>query len=602
MPATANNLLFLCMAFCTHPLKCVHLILILSLPLLSNAQQRVKDFKFYEEIIDNSISEENIAIANAFIEAELKHPLFKEDSTQVYFFKSRKMEVNYYFDLGKLGLIDAKNNLKWAMEKNNATMIMDCYNFIGLFNFMLGKWTESVDCYKKGLSYLSLAQPLPYATSTAFHLQNNLAEVYLKKGELDSAMRYCQQALNGAIAENNSRMQALSKYQIGDVYREKGENIEADSLLQSAITIAHKNGFLDVTLICLGNLGKSKSQTLTQRSKYFEQGFQLLKSDTSINPFYRKDFLKNALKFYEQTNNYAAQTSVLKQMAAIEEKKKFKELNFLIHQYDEMIRESNKRIALEKSNLQKSKEVQRLIIIIAIISILVLTAALIIVYLTIKRKNTILSIRSAISRDLHDDLGSSLSSLNIYSNLLANKKLLPESKQQDVVSKINTITNDLLNDLHDIIWSLDKNKMQTSLEDILKSYAMNILSSKGIEVDISIEAPVEKLLTSPKARKNIMLVLKEIMNNCSKYSKAKKFYLSIFLQKKEIVLLAKDDGVGFVTDQSHQGNGLRNIQKRIKELNGKATVHSMLENGTTIELRIPQKNIQMKEYFTKSVR
>lgn len=589
------------MAFCIRTLIYVQITLIFSLPFFSSAQQRIKDFKFYEEKIDNNISEENIAIANAFIEAELQHPLFTKDSTQVYFFKSRKMEVNYYFDLGKLGLIDAKNNLKWAMEQNNAAMIMETYNFIGLFNYILGDWEASINSYKKGLSYVNDVKPLPYSYSKDFHLQNNLAESFLKSKQFDSAIKYCGLAYLGAKNAHNYRLQALSLYLSGEIYGEKKQYRETDSFLHDALYFAHKSNYVDVTLACLGSLGKSMSLSVSQRGSYIQQGLQLLKSDTSINPFYRKNFLKNALTFYEQTHNYAAQTRVLKQIASIEEKKKFKELNFLIRQYDKMIIESNKRVALEKSNLQKSKEVQRLIIIIAIISILVLTATLVIVYLTIKRKNTILSIRSTISRDLHDDLGSSLSSLNIYSNLLTNKKLLPESKQHDVISKINIITNDLLNDLHDIIWSLDKNKMQTSLEDILKSYAMNILSSKGIEVEISIENPVEKLLTSPKARKNIMLVLKEIMNNCSKYSKAKKFYLSIILQRKELVLLAKDDGVGFVTDQSNRGNGLKNIQKRIKELNGKATVHSMLENGTTIELRIPQKNIQMKEYFTKSV-
>jgi tetratricopeptide (TPR) repeat protein len=377
-----------------------------ALPVFLYAQkQQENTFGFYEENIDNNIGIGKIDIANALIEAEFRNALFTKDSAQAYFFKSRKMEVNYYYDLGKLGLIDAKKNLKWAMQKNNATMIMDCCNFIGLFNFMLGKLTKSIECYKKGLSYLRFAHPLPYTTSKAFHLQNNLAEAFLKNKEFDSAMKYCELALEGAIAEDYSRMQALSVYQIGDVYREKGMNTKADSLLQSAIIIAQKNGYTDVTLVCLGSLGQNQSLTLTQRGNYIDQGFQLLKQDSTINPFYTKDFLKHALHYFELTKNYAAQADVLRRITTIEDKKKTKELNYLIRQYDEVIAENEKRIALEKSNLQKSKEVQLLIIITAIVSILVLTAALIIVFLRVKRKNTILNIRSAISRDLHDDLG-----------------------------------------------------------------------------------------------------------------------------------------------------------------------------------------------------
>lgn len=588
------------MPLCMKRLCSILMLLYLQALCFPACAQAPDSFRYYNEQIDAHLTSGTIDSASALIETALRSRRYN-NTVESYFFKARKMEVDYYYDLGKLGLIDAKKNLNWALEKNNAAMIMDAYNFTGLFHFMLGNWIESIESFKKGLQYLHQVKRLPFLSSESYHLQNNLAESYLKLRQPDSALKYCTRALQSATAANDKRMVALSAYQMGNVYAEKNLYSQADSLFRLAINITGENDFTDVKLICFGCLGQSKALSVTQRDAYISQGFQLLQQDTAINPFYTKDFLKQALQYFILTKNYAAQANALQRIAAIEDRKKQKELDYLITQYDEVISENEKRIALEKSNLQKSKEVQRLIIITSLVSILVLISVLIIFFLRIKRKEAVLNIRSAISRDLHDDLGSSLSSLNIYSGLLQNTSLLSPQKQHDVIHKISTITKDLMNNLHDIIWSLDKNKQQTSLEDLLKSYAMNMLTNKSIQVEIQVLPQVENILTSPKARKNILMVVKEIMNNCSKYSHAGHFQLKMFLQKKMLHIITKDDGVGFEQDATHPGNGVKNIGRRIKELSGEVVIHSLKDEGTMIELRIPEKNVRMKEYFLKSV-
>lgn len=566
---------------------------------IAQAQSGNDSFNYYKQKIDDLLTEGSIDSDNYLIDKMQKTIAYPKSMMDTYFLKTRKMEVNYYYDLGKLGLIDAKKNLDWALHHGNADIVMDAYNFTGLFQFMLGKWNESIESYKKGLTFLNHISSLPYPVSESYHLQNNLAESYLKKGLPDSALKYCKLALQGAIAKNDKRMMALSAYQIANVLAEKKDYASSDSLLKNAINLARENKLYDVELVCLGSFGLDKKLTAAENASYVLQGFKLIETNPSINSFYKKDFYKQALTYYTQTANYKMQSDILRKLAIIEDKKKAKELDYLISQYDEVITENEKRIALEKSNLQKSKEVQRLIIITALVSILVLLAVLIIFFLRIKRKEAILNIRSAISRDLHDDLGSSLSSLNIYSNLLNNATVLPQEKQHDVTQKIATITKDLMNNLHDIIWSLDKNKQQTSLEDLLKSYAMNMLTNKNIQVFISIKPPVETSLTSPKARKNILMTIKEIMNNCSKYSFAKNFYLNIYLHKNTLHILAKDDGIGFETKNANTGNGLKNIQRRMKEINGTAQIQSLKNEGTEVQLLIPLQSIRMKEYFLK---
>jgi signal transduction histidine kinase len=565
----------------------------------SGVQGATDSFGYYSRTIDHYISEGLIDSANHYLEKAQRYPHQPRSTEQRFFLMSRRMELNYYYDLGKLGLVEATKNLDWALHYGSAAMIMDAYNFTGLFHFMLGNWAESIESYKEGLTYLSHSRPLSYETSRSYHLQNNLAESFLKTGQRDSALRYSEEAIAGAIENDNKRMTALSLYQKAGVLAQMSKGASSDSLLLVAMQMAQQEMLNDVELICLGSLALSPTLPPRQRQSYMDEGFLLLDAHNDINSFYAKDFYKQALQFYDSRSNYRLQSSILRKIAAIEDQKKAKELSYLISQYDEVISENEKRIALEKSNLQKSIDLQRLIIATSLASILVLIAALILFFLRIKRKEAVLTVRSAISRDLHDDLGSSLSSLNIYGNILSDTSALPIEKQKDVVQKITSITKDLMNNLHDIIWSLDKNKQQTSLEDLLKSYAMHMLTNNNIQVEIQVRPPVEVLLTSPKARKNILMVLKEIMNNCSKYSHASHFSLHIYTQKNTLYIIASDNGRGFDAMMSSLGNGLKNIQKRLSEINGTVYLTTAPGKGTRTEIHVATTNIRMKEYFFK---
>ncbi|HTN46216.1 MAG TPA: histidine kinase [Flavipsychrobacter sp.] len=565
----------------------------------SGVQGATDSFGYYTRTIDHYLSEGMIDSANHYLEKAQRYPHQQRSAEQRFFLMSRRMEVSYYYDLGKLGLVEATKNLDWALHHGTAAMIMDAYNFTGLFHFMLGNWQQSIGSYKEGLAYLNQAQSLSYETSRAYHLQNNLAESYLKTGHPDSALRYSEKAIAGAIKDRNKRMTALSLYQKAGVLAQMRDGASSDSLFIVVMQIAEQETLRDVALICLGSLALSPVLPAGQRQSYMDEGFRLLNAHNDINSFYAKDFYKQALQFYDSRSNYRLQSSILRKIAAIEDQKKAKELSYLISQYDEVISENEKRIALEKSNLQKSQDLQRLIIATSLASILVLIAALILFFLRIKRKEAVLTLRSAISRDLHDDLGSSLSSLNIYGNILSDTSALPVEKQKDVVQKITSITKDLMNNLHDIIWSLDKNTQQTSLEDLLKSYAMHMLTNNNIQVEIQVRPPVEALLTSPKARKNILMVLKEIMNNCSKYSHALHFSLHIYAQKNTLHIIATDDGRGFDATVYSLGNGLKNIQKRLREINGTVHLTTAPGKGTRTEIHVATTNIRMKEYFFK---
>lgn len=190
---------------------------------------------------------------------------------------------------------------------------------------------------------------------------------------------------------------------------------------------------------------------------------------------------------------------------------------------------------------------------------------------------------------MHDDIGSTLSSLNIFSDLLKESANLSLVQRQMAIQKIGSISSDLMEHIHDIIWSLDTDRHKTSLEDIVKSHVMQMLTIKDIQAKVAVEANIDAILTNPKARKNILMILKEIINNCSKYSQSKTFTLSIGKNKQYLEMIAKDDGIGFDPKTAKSGNGLSNIKKRTKELLGVINLTTKKGTGVVYHICVPLK-------------
>ena len=87
-------------------------------------------------------------------------------------------------------------------------------------------------------------------------------------------------------------------------------------------------------------------------------------------------------------------------------------------------------------------------------------------------------------------------------------------------------------------------------------------------------------------RRNLYLIYKEILQNIVKHSVAEKVNIHISQSDSIFKMEIEDDGIGFDTQNNYQGNGLKNLRKRAKEINGKINIESELNRGTTIELEI----------------
>lgn len=195
--------------------------------------------------------------------------------------------------------------------------------------------------------------------------------------------------------------------------------------------------------------------------------------------------------------------------------------------------------------------------------------------------------RTKITADLHDDIGSTLSSLQINS-AVANQLLEKNPKEAQVVlQKIENQSKNLAEKIGDIIWSMKPGKEEfISMSSRIKNFANDILGSREIFYSIDIDPSVNLEITDITMRKNIVLLTKEALNNAAKYSQAKRIDVVLKKTGRSIYLSIQDDGIGFDTE-STTGNGLSNMQKRVNELNGTFHLISSKNEGTKIEAVLP---------------
>ncbi|WP_214071780.1 triple tyrosine motif-containing protein [Mucilaginibacter sp. dw_454] len=196
-------------------------------------------------------------------------------------------------------------------------------------------------------------------------------------------------------------------------------------------------------------------------------------------------------------------------------------------------------------------------------------------------------IRERIASDFHDDIGSALSSISIFSEV-ADKQLQQQSPPEDtraIISHISSQSRAMLDAMDDIIWAVNpKNDHFNDLAIRMREFAIPLLEAKNIKFDISISEDILNTRLKMEARKNLFLVFKEAINNILKHADCTVMKVTVSKQNSQLELIINDNGKGFDIDAPHIRNGLKNMHKRAAEIGGTLNITSQQGAGTTITL------------------
>lgn len=196
--------------------------------------------------------------------------------------------------------------------------------------------------------------------------------------------------------------------------------------------------------------------------------------------------------------------------------------------------------------------------------------------------------RLRISRELHDEVGATLSGVAMYIHLT--KSQLQSGYLEEVKNSLDIMQDSsvqMVNKLNDIVWLINPNN--SALSDLmarLEEYAINMTTAKNMDLKLNIEKKAYEHSLSMEQRRSIYLFCKEAINNAVKYSEGTILELSVKKEGDLLSFVIHDNGKGFDRNSIKRGNGLKNLQQRANESDGVYFIQTEEGRGCTLSLQL----------------
>jgi two-component system, NarL family, sensor histidine kinase UhpB len=395
--------------------------------------------------------------------------------------------------------------------------------------------------------------------SEAYTLEN-IAELYLEETgtgpvspHADSALYYYQQAYDIFQKTGSTSNLAYEEMNIGRALTQlKRYDAAAKDLAAALAAFTQDNALSDI------------SRAAGELSKVYKAKGDYKRSE---------DYLEQSILFEDSVYFLNQKTEMANMLAKYETEKKDKAIQLL-----------NTQKALADKELSKNR-----VIMVASLGLLTLVVVLVIVLwrqYRIKQQLKQVQMRNQIASDLHDDIGSSLSSIFLLSNMASG--YVQQAEGGRLLDKIGSNAKEVMEKMSDIVWTMNpKNDEGASLKERIEKLVIQVQELADIKILVTISPQLEEIPMPMKVRKNIFLICKEAMHNIVKHAKATSAGISIDITHGNIVLEIKDNGEGFDQSCQRKGNGMQTMAQRAQDCGGTCTVTSSPGQGTSIGFAIP---------------
>lgn len=445
--------------------------------------------------------------------------------------------------------------IKINQENKNDRGLAISYNVTGNIYDDLGQLQTALSYYKKSLQ---IAEAIEFELLQADAL-DNIGRMYDALGKPKEALPYFEKCLRIGQKQHNQETTATALNSLGNVYRHLAKAKEAEEYLKLAVEVAQKERF---------------NEDLKQYTQ-------------DLADFYQEN--KQYKLAYEQ------QLSLNRLRDSVQSSVQNKEVKELIARYEtekkeQQIRLLNQEAQLKEQSLNEAKQREWLYWGVGLALLLLMGFG----WSWLQSRNQLRrleenqALRKKIAQDLHDEVGSTLSSISLLSGLT--DKLLdeqrPESAQR-MVKKIYQDARTILDSIDEIIWTINpSNDTLRRIAFRLQEYAQPLMESKNIEFSVEIQPDIDELSISMEVRRNLYLIGKEAINNLIKHSEAQTAKLKFERQNKTIRISISDNGKGFDLSVPSSRNGQQSMKQRASAIGGTLQVLTSPGEGTQLELMV----------------
>ena len=508
--------------------------------------------------------------------------------------------------------------LQISEELGDKKVMAQSLHLIGAIYYGFGDYENAMKNFRVATAiYLELGNKFDFAQNN-----NMIGEVLLDQGNYTEAHQKFYQSL--AIYEELGAPAWGAPWgysNIGSVYEKQGDSANAAGKKTLAVN-KYKEALNNYT-ISLKKFEEIKDPAGTAEQKIFMGKIHFKLGQLSIAKTYLLDGLKIASKFGEKLN-LAPCYLYLSQIDSAEgnTRNAYEHYKLYAQHRDSMFnRESSHKLSIYKVQYEFEKKEQEIKLLTAenklntvtaekqsqqkrvayagIVLVLLLASLGFFAYRKNQRlraEQSKLKDRLTISQDLHDNIGSTLSSISVYSEVA---KIYGEKNEKkdlnELLEKISGTSSEMVTEMNDIVWAI--NPRNDSMEKIIQrmeSFTRPLAAARNIRFELTYDKSIASLQLDMDKRKNFYLIFKEAVTNAIKYSGASGLFADIRLVNNKLVLTVNDDGIGFnpqseIASHSNSlsGNGLKNMHARATELNGDLNILSQPGNGTGITLHLP---------------
>lgn len=206
-----------------------------------------------------------------------------------------------------------------------------------------------------------------------------------------------------------------------------------------------------------------------------------------------------------------------------------------------------------------------------------------------------LAVRNAISKDLHDEVGSTLTSINVLSKagqLAVNQK--PEITKE-LLARINDQSKSVQQNISDIVWSIRPDTAKVEfLVSRIREFAALTLEPENIAVQINADEEMMQGTLDEFRKKEILLILKEAINNIIRHAHASHVEINCRQQSNSLLFSITDDGV-WKNNSNSTGTGMNSMKERAAKMHGNMQIER-LTKGTRVSLSLPLRHTAKENY------
>lgn len=241
------------------------------------------------------------------------------------------------------------------------------------------------------------------------------------------------------------------------------------------------------------------------------------------------------------------------------------------------------------SKAQDMEHRMQRVMLVCMIGFVSLFAGLLFIRSRTNRRIQLEQLRNRLSRDLHDDIGSTLSSISILSSVARRKaEAGDEAGAAASLSGISEQTQRLMRNMSDIVWSVDPER--DTLQELLarmREFGAAVLEPKDVRFRFNSSGDLHATIP-PLVKSDLYLIFKEALNNAAKHAQATEVDVTFTHEKNRLRMTIADNGIGIEAAPASDGggNGLRNMHARAKEMNAELTITSRPGQGATITLSV----------------